>query len=322
MNIAILSAASILSAIVAYLLTRYLSVRMRSLGMTGVDIHKPDAPERAEMGGLAVVVAGFVGSAVLVMGGLGIGLAILGPLLTLGLVGCVGVIDDVLGIRQRTKPALLVVASIPLAYSLLGRSAIVLPLMGTVPLGLLYPLVVVPLAVTSSSNFTNMLAGFNGLEAGIGTIGIATVSGLAWLNGSPEIAALGFVMSAAFVGFLALNWFPARIFPGDTGTLFSGAALATVGLVGGVEPASVILSIPAAMDFTLKMLSKNPFQGRQRFGNTSVDSGGVLSPPAYPALAHAFMRVGRLSERRLVVSILAMEAVYAIVAIYVQTVVI
>jgi len=322
MNIALLSAASILSAIVAYFLTRYLSVKMRALGITGVDIHKPDAPERAEMGGLAILAAAFVGCGILLVGGLGVGSAIVGPLATLGLVGCVGVIDDARGIRQRTKPALLVIASIPLAYSLLGRAVIVLPLMGAVQLGLLYPLLVVPLAVTTSSNFTNMLAGFNGLEAGIATIGLATVSILAWFNGAPEIAALGLVMSAAFVGFLALNWFPAKIFPGDTGTLISGAALATVGLVGGVETAAVILSIPAAMDFTLKMLSRNPFQGRREFGNTSVDSGGLLSAPPYPALAHAFLRVGRLSEKRLVISILAMEAVYAIVAIYVQAVII
>jgi len=322
MNFVLLSAASALSAAVAYFLTRYLSVKMRTLGITGVDIHKPDAPERAEMGGLAVLAAAFAGCAVLLVGGLGFGSMILGALATLGLVGCVGIVDDALAIRQRTKPALLVVASIPLAYSLLGRSVIVLPLMGTVQLGLLYPLIVVPLAVTTSSNFTNILAGFNGLEAGIATIGLATVSGLAWLNGAPEIAAFGLVMSAAFVGFLALNWFPAKIFPGDTGTLISGAALATVGLVGGVEAAAVIVSIPAAIDFTLKMLSRNPFQGRKKFGNTSVDSAGLLSPPPYPALAHAFLRVGRLSEKRLVATILAMEALYAIVAIYVQAVVI
>jgi UDP-N-acetylglucosamine--dolichyl-phosphate N-acetylglucosaminephosphotransferase len=322
LNVDAILAASILSAVAAYLLTRYLSVKMRSLGITGVDIHKQDAPERAEMGGLAVLAAAFVGSAVLVIGGLDGGLGMIGPLLTLGLVGCVGIVDDVHGIRQRTKPALLVLASIPLAYSLLGRSVIVLPLMGPVPLGILYPLVVVPLAVTTSSNFTNMLAGFNGLEAGIATIGLATVSGLAWMNGATEIAAFGFVIFSAFVGFLVLNWFPATIFPGDTGTLISGAALATVGLVGGVETAAVILSIPAAIDFTLKMLSRMPFQGRREHGNTVVDSGGLLIAPPYPALAHAFLRVSRLSERRLVASILAMEGVYALVAIYVQTVII
>jgi UDP-N-acetylglucosamine--dolichyl-phosphate N-acetylglucosaminephosphotransferase len=318
LNLLAVLVAVLVSGIVAYWLSRFLSVRLKRMGISGVDVHKPDAPETAEMGGLAVLLALIPGTLLLAVLNSGIDTRFLLAFLTIALVGCIGVADDTLGIRQRVKPLLIVLASIPMMYLLAARSSIELPLIGSIPLGILYPLVVVPLAITTSANFTNLLAGFNGLEAGIATIGLTTISVLAWANGAFEIATLGLLLSAAYAGFLVLNWYPAKIFPGDTGTLMAGGALAVIGLAGGVATAAIILSIPAAMDFTLKMLSRTPFQGRKDYGNTSVDSRGILSPPPYQALAHAFMRVGSLSEKKLVMSLLGMEGAYAVLAVFVQ----
>ncbi len=319
MNLLDVIPAAAVSGIVAYALTRVFSIRFKKMGMTGLDIHKPDTPETAEMGGLAVILALIPGAVTLVLLGLPVGNSVLLPLATFVLVGFVGVLDDALGLRQRVKPLLIVLASLPMMYLLIGRATISFPIIGTVPLGLLYPLIVVPVSISTAANFSNLLAGFNGLEAGIATIALVTISALAWFNGAVEVGALGFVLSASYLGFLLLNWYPARIFPGDTGTLLYGAALAAIGLAGGVETAAIILSIPAAMDFTLKMVSRRPFQGRKDYGNSKVGSDGVLTPPPYPALAHAFMNVERLSERGLVVSLLALELFYAALAVTAQS---
>ena len=299
-------------------MARYEIRTFPSRGISGIDIHKADRPVRAEMGGLAVLVAMAVASTVFL--GLDYG-ADGSPVLfaavasTVVLTGLVGVADDVLEISQKVKPFLIVVAAVPLMLYLSQRAFIFIPLLGSIHLGLLYPLVAVPLAITTSANFSNLLAGFNGLEAGCAAISLGTMSLLSDLYGHPTVAVLGAILTFAYVGFLALNWYPAKIFPGDSGTLMSGAALAAMGLASGLEFEAIVLSVPAAMDFALKMMHRRPFKQRHVLGNTSVRPDGTLDPAPYPALVHAFMKVSPIRERELVVSVLATEALFAVVAI-------
>jgi UDP-N-acetylglucosamine--dolichyl-phosphate N-acetylglucosaminephosphotransferase len=299
----------------SYGAARYLSSKFIHMGITGKDIHKPGQPITAEMGGLAVLVGLVLGSAVF--------LAVETPLPSLFLAGVVtvmasalvGVADDITDMRQRYKPFLVAATSLPLIWALWQRTYITVPMIGQMHLGLAFPLLVVPFAVTIASNFTNMLAGFNGLEAGTASIAIGTLAFLAAMQGSYGAAILGVILLCAFLGFLRLNWYPARIFPGDTGSLLAGAGIATIALSAGLEFAAIMVSIPAGIDFTLKLIAKRPFAGRHEYGNTTVDEDGYLKPPGYPALVHAFMRTGPTTERGLVMAVLGMQATYAVLAV-------
>ncbi len=288
------------------------------MGISGVDIHKADRPVRAEMGGLAVLVAMAIGSTVY----LGVEYPLNGPSTLFAaassavlLTGLVGVADDMVELSQKFKPLLIVAASAPLMWVLWDRAFIDIPLLGGVHLGLLYPLVAIPLAVTTSANFSNLLAGFNGLEAGCAVVSLGTMTLLSYISGATPIAVFGVLATAAYFGFLFLNWYPARIFPGDSGTLMAGASLAVMGLGAGLEFEAVVLSIPAAMDFALKMMYRRPFKQRHILGNTQVRPDGTLEPAPYPALVHAFMRVSPIRERDLVISVLSMQALFALVAV-------
>lgn len=288
------------------------------MGISGVDIHKADRPTRAEMGGLAVLVAMAVGSGLYMAVNFstdGSTVLFAGVASAVALTGVVGVADDVVELSQKYKPFLIVAASVPLMAALWGRGGIFVPTIGYVDFGILYPLVAVPLAVTTSANFSNLLAGFNGLESGCATISIGTMSYLSSVTGHPTVAAFGLILTFAYLGFLVLNWYPAKIFPGDSGTLIAGAALAAIGLASGLEFEAIVLSIPAAMDFALKMINRRPFKQRHLLGNTKVRPDGTLDPAPYPAVVHAFMRVSPLKERDLVLSVLAMQALFALAAI-------
>jgi len=316
-------ASAAVALVTAYSVARYESRAFPSMGISGVDIHKVDRPVRAEMGGLAVLAAMAVAS--LLFFGLdytadGSPAVFAAVASTVAFTGLVGVADDILEISQKLKPFLIVVAAIPLMLYLSQRAFIFVPLLGDVHLGLLYPLVAVPLAITTSANFSNLLAGFNGLEAGCAAISLGTMSFLSDLYGHPTVAVLGAIMTFAYLGFLALNWYPARIFPGDSGTLMAGAALAAMGLAAGLEFEAIVLSIPAAMDFALKMMYRRPFKQRHELGNTSVKPDGTLEPAPYPALVHAFMKVSPIRERELVLSVLATEALFAIAAIVIAVI--
>jgi UDP-N-acetylglucosamine--dolichyl-phosphate N-acetylglucosaminephosphotransferase len=309
--------------VTAYSVARFESRKFPSMGISGVDIHKAERPVRAEMGGLAVLVA--LGAASTLY--LALNFSLDGPLVLFAaassavvLTGLVGVTDDIVEISQKLKPFLIVAASTPLVLYLWGKAYISIPLLGDVHLGLLYPLVAVPLAITTSANFSNLLAGFNGLEAGSASISLGTMSLLSGITGHPTIAALGLILASAYTGFLALNWYPAKIFPGDSGTLMAGASLAAMGLAAGLEFEAVVLSIPAAMDFALKMMHRRPFKQRHILGNTTVKTDGTLQPAPYPAVVHAFMKVSPIGEKGLVISVLAMQGLFALTAVVITLV--
>jgi len=311
------TAAAALALVTSYSVARYESRVFPAKGIGGIDIHKADRPFRAEMGGLAVLVALAVGSALY----LGLNFATDGQTVlfaavasTVALTGVVGVADDLMDLSQKVKPFLIVAASIPLMAYLWEIGGIFVPTIGNVDFGILYPLVAVPLAITTSANFSNLLAGFNGLESGCAAISIGTMSYLSWITGHETVAAFGLILTSAYLGFLILNWYPAKIFPGDTGTLVAGAALAAIGLASRLEFEAIVLSIPAAMDFALKMNHRRPFKQRHFVGNTKVNPDGTLDPAPYPALVHAFMRVSPIKERDLVLSVLAMQALFALSA--------
>jgi len=310
----------LLAALSSYSIARYQSGKFASLGISGIDVHKPSRPVTAEMGGLAVLFGLAVGSAVFLFAAFpqdGSSLSFIAGASTVGLVGAVGIADDLFDIKQRYKPFMIVAATVPLMFFLLGRGSIYIPVIGYIDVWLLYPLVAVPLAVTTSANFTNMLAGFNGLEAGMAVISLGTLSFLSDVTGYPTVAMLGAILTVAYFGLLILNWYPARIFPGDTGTLTAGAAVVVIALLSKLEFVAVILSIPAAMDFTLKAVRRRPFGGRKIHGDAVVESDGTLKPAEYPTLVHAFMKVSPIKERGLVLSILAMQALFALIAVIV-----
>jgi UDP-N-acetylglucosamine--dolichyl-phosphate N-acetylglucosaminephosphotransferase len=313
--------AALATASSAYLITDYLSHKFNHLAITGIDVHKPTRPSIPEMGGLAVLFSVPIGSLILFALGSSLGILFVTGLASVLLTGLIGVADDLLGLRQRYKPFLIAAASSPVALALLGKSGIYFPLAGTIHFGIFFPLVIVPLAITTSANFSNMLAGFNGLEAGCAVISLGTMTILCALKNELGSMLLGLLFFSGYLAFLALNWYPSRIFPGDTGTLMSGAAVAVLGLISGLEFAAIVLSIPAGLDFTLKLLSKNPFSARSRFGDAKINGDGTLVPASYPALAHAFMRVSSLTEKELVKWILAMQTFYAVIAVVITQII-
>ena len=270
------------------------------------------------MGGLAILLALAAGSSLYVAANLNMdGATVLFASVasTVTITGLVGIADDYFELSQKVKPLLIVGASVPLMVYLLGRTYVFVPAIGYLNLGLLYPLVAVPLAITTSANFTNLLAGFNGLESGCAAISIGTMSLLSDMTGHPTVAAFGLILTFAYFGFLVLNWYPAKIFPGDTGTLVYGSALAAMGLASGLEFEAIVLSIPAAMDFALKVMHRRPFKQRHLVGHSKVRPDGTLDPAPYPALVHAFMKVSPIKERDLVISVLAMQGLFAVTAI-------
>lgn len=293
--------------------------KLKAEGMTGEDMHKPNRPVVAEMGGIAIVV-GFVGASLV-----GIALhtlfgfqfhlaAVLAALLSVTITSLIGLYDDMFDMRQWVKALLPLAAAVPLvAIEIVGsHSAISIPIVGTVQFGLLYPLVLIPLAIAICANLTNMLAGFNGLEAGMGIIMFATLAIVAFLNGQVEMTVLSVAMLGALLGFIPFNWYPARAFIGDVGAFSIGAALAAAVIISNLKSAGAILMIPFIADWFLKAASRFP----KSFAALGPD-GRLHAPPGRPrGLADLILQAsGGLKEKQLTMAFLGIELAFALVVL-------
>lgn len=235
----------------------------KKAGLIGKDINKYNAPEVAEAGGLAVII-GFIFAVMayliinnFIFHNIEYQLEIFAITTAILFIAVFGLVDDTLGwkigLRQWQKPILTIIAAVPLIIINAGTPAMNVPLIGAVHLGLLYPLVIVPIGIVGASNGFNMLAGYNGLEAGMGAIILSFMGYIAWNSGLYWLVIMVFAMVFALLGFLVYNRYPARIFPGDTLTYTVGAFIAIVAIIGNMEKIAVVLFIPYFIEFILKL---------------------------------------------------------------------
>ncbi len=110
-------------------------------------------------------------------------------------------------------------------------------------LGLVVSWSVLTLWIVGLINIYNFMDGIDGI-AGLQ----AVIAGVAWcvfgtLLSAPFVAFLGAVVAAGALGFLTLNWPPAKIFMGDAGSTVLGYIFAVVPLVATVESGWAVRSL-------------------------------------------------------------------------------
>ncbi|MBI4361428.1 hypothetical protein HY572_06700 [Candidatus Micrarchaeota archaeon] len=244
---------------------------------------------------------------------------LLAGLSTVAMVAIVGALDDLFKIRLWFKTLLPVLGSLPLVATKAGQSVMNLPLLGTVSLGPLYNFVLVPLGVTGAANAANLTAGYNGLEAGFGVVAFSTLLIIAVQSGAFPAAVLLAAGLGACIGFLKYNWFPARIFPGDVGTLSIGALLASAAIVGNMEKYAVILVLPVLYELTATVYySLKGVSRRKAVHSPVIAMDGTLSPPRgskYYNLPHFILSRKPLREPHLVRVYLSLFAASGLLAL-------
>ncbi|MFH1447977.1 MAG: hypothetical protein ABIG39_03880 [Candidatus Micrarchaeota archaeon] len=296
--------------------------KLSHANIVGRDVNKKERPKVPEMGGLGIVV-GFISGILIAVGlytffGLGVDLTrVLIGMVTVLIMAFIGIFDDLFDMGQRVKAVLPVLAALPLIAIQAGDTVMFVPLLGPIDFGILYLIILVPLGVTVSSNLTNMLAGFNGLESGLGilmtgTIAIIALTQIGIYDYSLDALVISSAMCGALVGFTRFNWFPARVFPGDVGTLIIGAALSSAVIMGNMESAGAILVIPYVIDFFMKMKHGFP----KTFGIVGA-TGRLCCPKTGPmGLGQYIMKkTGGVSEVNLVMAILSIELLLSLVVI-------
>lgn len=95
-------------------------------------------------------------------------------------------------------------------------------------------------------NTVNWMDGMDGLATGVVGITGLFITIISFLSNQQSIAALSAVFTGAVLGFLPHNWNPAKIFMGDSGSMFLGLGLAVLSIMGGAKLALalMVLGIP------------------------------------------------------------------------------
>ena len=108
--------------------------------------------------------------------------------------------------------------------------------------------------IVGLTNTVNLIDGLDGLAAGVSAIAAATIFLVAMQQSFLLVAVLTAALAGAAIGFLYYNFNPARIFMGDTGSMFLGFMLAGISVIGAVKSAATIALIVPILALGLPIL--------------------------------------------------------------------
>lgn len=310
---------------VTYLVLPFWIRKARDIGLVWEDMNKfHKKKDVSGAGGVSVVLGTMIGIFLYIAiitfyfeSSDGNMIGIFAILSTIFLVTGVGLIDDLLGWKKgglsiRTRLILVLFSAIPLMVINAGDHVVL-----GLELGILYPLLVIPIGILGATTTYNFLAGFNGLETSQGIIILSALGITAYLNGNSWLTVVSFCMVASLVAFFIFNMFPAKIFPGDVLTYAVGAMIASMAILGNMEKIALIFFIPYGIETVLKIRGKLK---KYSFGKPNID--GTLEMPYEKiyGLEHFAIKIlkkvkknGKVYERDVVFFINLIQLIFIII---------
>lgn len=296
----------ILACLLALVVTPWvkrLAIKINALDKPNArKVHKGLMPR---LGGLAVYFS--FAAAVLLTRPLTIQLA--GLLFGGLLIVLLGMVDDTKGLSPKAKLAGQILAALAVVPFGIQVEFITNPISGgVITLGIL----AVPVTVfwiISVTNAVNLIDGLDGLASGTSMIAALTIAAVSWKQGvihdgafnNAEVALLALVLAGAILGFLRYNFHPAKIFLGDTGSMFLGYCLSVLAIMGLTKSAAAISVFIPILILGIPLLDTFFAIVRRCY------NGKPIFEPDKSHLHHRLMALG-LSHRQTVLVIYAVSA--------------
>ncbi len=307
MDILLLIAAFLVAICLTILITPYVIKLAFKIGATDKPnnrkVHSKIMPS---MGGLAIFLS-FIITMPIFTPDLASSATFTAILLGATVIIILGIFDDIYEINPKMK----LIGQIIAALIIVIGGKIQLNFINT-PFGeeIHFGYLAIPLTVlwiVGITNAINLIDGLDGLAGGVSTIALLTISGMAAFKiGDMFVALIALVLAGSTLGFLKFNFYPAKIFMGDTGAMFLGFMISVLSLMGfkNVTVISliipiVILGVPISDTFyaiVRRALHKKP-----------------ISAPDKSHLHHCLLRLG-YSHRTTVLLIYMMAASFGVAA--------
>lgn len=227
-----------------------------------------------------------------------------------------GFLDDTRGISPRVKLAGQVVAALAVIPFGLEVKILTNPFSDQwITLGLL-SIPVTVLWIVSVTNAVNLIDGLDGLAGGTTFIAALTLAAVVWIEAAASGASpgqwdaiiLALILASAVIGFLRYNFYPAKIFLGDSGSMYLGFSLATLSVMGLAKTATFISVIIPVVILGIPLLDTTFAIVRRYYGHRPIFQADREH------LHHRLLKLG-LSHRQAVLSIYGVNVVLGLSAI-------
>lgn len=164
------------------------------------------------------------------------------------LIAILGMLDDIFGMRARYKlVGQIIVAGIVSAIRV--PFTLSLPLIGNVEFSATASFLLSIVWIVALINALNLVDGVDGLAAGIGLIVAAGLVVIAGSRDNDFMVVTMVALAGSLAGFLVHNSHPARIFLGDTGSMFIGYVLATTSLMSSYKTSAATMTLAPFLVF-------------------------------------------------------------------------
>jgi UDP-GlcNAc:undecaprenyl-phosphate GlcNAc-1-phosphate transferase len=283
----------------AFAISVFLTPLVRQIALRFGIVDRPGEPRKihrheiAYLGGVAM----FIAFAITVLTLMTLNRQLGALLVGCGVLVVVGAIDDFRHLSPWTKLGCQILAACIALAGGIGITEITNPLGGVIDLSTgrmsfdigQFHFHITPIANAISllwmvglANTINFLDGLDGLAAGVSGIAAVIMFLLSISDrvSQPTVALLAIILAGAAFGFLPFNFYPARIFMGDSGALFLGLVLAMLAIYSGAKlaTATLVLGFPIidALWATTRRLAKrtSPFRAdRGHFHHLLLDAG-------------------------------------------------
>lgn len=273
-------------------------------------VHKRVMPR---LGGLAIYFS-FITAVLLT---LDITPQVCGLLLGGTLIILLGIIDDTRGLSPRLKLAGQIVAAAVVIPFGLEVNTLTNPFSNEMPIALgLLSIPVTVLWIVSVTNAVNLIDGLDGLAGGTTFISALTLAAVVWIEtnvsgvsrGQSDAVVLALILAASIVGFLRYNFYPAKIFLGDSGSMYLGFSMASLSIMGMAKSATFISVIIPVVILGIPLLDTIFAIVRRYCGRKPIFQ------PDKEHLHHRLIQMG-LSHRQAVLSIYGVNVVLGLSAI-------
>ncbi|MCC5893303.1 MraY family glycosyltransferase [Exiguobacterium sp.] len=194
------------------------------------------------IGGLAIFIAFLIGYALLLPASRYNDAILIGAVVII----LTGLIDDRFQLSARVKLMGQMIATVVVLHSGMRIEMINLPFDQQLYLGS-WSIPVTVLWLIGITNAINLIDGLDGLAAGVSSIALGTIALLAIIQGNVYLTMMALLLLASTLGFLVHNFYPAKIFMGDTGALFLGYMLAVFSLIGFKNVTLFSLVVPVLL---------------------------------------------------------------------------
>lgn len=159
-----------------------------------------------------------------------------------------GLVDDIANLHPLIKFLGQILATLCLIYFGIRIEFIGIPFLGVVSFsgwGVLIGIALTILWVVGLANTVNFIDGLDGLAAGVCAVALVALAFTAFQTGRIDAAIVCLALAGSNLGFLRHNFNPARIFMGDSGSMFLGFMLGAITIQGMMKSiAAIALLVP------------------------------------------------------------------------------